>query len=110
VQNVILAQGETRYIGACSDQGPQCASESFADLMAERGMDCFMSRSGDAWDRATKEGRFSSLTIARTAPGTDWTRHEAPADVFDDIERFYSPTRRLSTLGCLEPVEFQYQT
>lgn len=72
-------------------------------------MDCFMSRSGDAWDRATMKGRFSSLTIARTAPRTDCTRDEAPADVFDDIECFNnSPTRQLSTLGCLKPVEFQH--
>lgn len=41
-------------------------------------MDCFMSRSGDARDRATMEGRFSSLTIARTAPRTDCTRDERP--------------------------------
>ena len=71
-------------------------------------MDCFMSRAGDAWDRTAMKGRYSSLTIARTAPTAGSTRDEAPAAVFDDIERFYSPTRRLSTLGCLKPVEFQY--
>jgi putative transposase len=34
-------------------------------------------------------------------------RAQAKADVFDDIERFYNPKRRHSTLGYLSPMEFE---
>ena len=37
------------------------------------------------------------------------TRDEAKADVFDYIERFYSPKRRHSTIGYLSPMEFESQ-
>jgi putative transposase len=50
---------------------------------------------------------FSSLKTERTAAKTYHTRDQAKADVFDDIERFYNPTRRHSTLGYLSPMEFE---
>lgn len=31
------------------------------------------------------------------------------ADVFDNIERFYNPTRHHSTLGYLSPMDFERQ-
>ena len=37
---------------------------------------------------------FSSLKTERTATKTYCMRIQAKADVFDDIERFYNPTRR----------------
>jgi putative transposase len=55
------------------------------------------------------ESFFSSLKTERTARRTYRTRDEARADVFDDIERFYNPARRHSTLGYLSPVEFENQ-
>ena len=35
------------------------------------------------------------------------TQVQARADLFDDIERFYNPTRRHSTLGYPSPVQFE---
>jgi putative transposase len=32
---------------------------------------------------------------------------QARADVFDDIERFYNPRRRHSTIGYLSPMDFE---
>ena len=55
------------------------------------------------------ESFFSSLKTERTAPKTYRTRDEAKADVFDYIERFYSPKRRHSTIGYLSPMEFESQ-
>ena len=52
---------------------------------------------------------FSSLKTERTANKTHRTRDQAKADVFDDIERFYNPRRRHSTLGYLSPMEFGRQ-
>src|SRR6201996_7488253 len=73
-----------------SDQGSQYTSEQFQRLMADSGIVCSMSRSGNVWDNAAMEGFFSSLKTERTAHKTYHTRNEARADVFDYIERFYN--------------------
>ncbi len=62
--------------------------------MAEHGVTCSMSWSGNVWDNAAMESFFSSLKTERTARRTYRTRDEARADVFDYIERFYNPARR----------------
>ena len=90
-----------------SDQGSQSTSEQFQRLMADHGIVCSMSRSGDVRDNAAMEAFFSSLETERTADKTYRIREEARADVFDCIERFYNTTRRHSTIGYLSPVEFE---
>src|SRR5947209_10400241 len=71
--------------------------------MADHGVVCSMSRSGNVWDNAAMESFFSSLKTERTGRKTYRTRDEARADVFDYIERFYNPKRRHSTIGYLSP-------
>jgi putative transposase len=90
-----------------SDQGSQYTSEQFQRLMADHGITCSMSRSGDVWDNAAMESFFSSLKTERTTRKVYRTRDDARADVFDYIERFYNARRRHSTLGYLSPVEFE---
>lgn len=53
------------------------------------------------------ESFFSSLKTERTARKVYRSREQARADVFDDIERFYNPTRRHSTLGYISPINFE---
>jgi putative transposase len=90
-----------------SDQGSQYTSDQFQRLMADSGIICSMSRSGNVWDNAAMESFFSSLKTERTASKIYRTRNEAKADVFDYIERFYNSARRHSTIGYLSPVEFE---
>ena len=92
-----------------SDQGSQYTSEQFQRLMADNGVTCSMSRSGNVWDNAAMESFFSSLKTERTARKTYRSRDQAKADVFDYIERFYNPKRRHSTLGYLSPMQFEKQ-
>jgi putative transposase len=92
-----------------SDRGSQYTSEPFRRLMADHGVSCSMSRSGNVWDNAAMESFFSSMKIERTRRKTYRTRDQAKADVFDYIERFYNPKRRHSTLGYVSPVEFEMQ-
>ena len=66
-----------------------------------------MSRSGNVRDNAAMESFFSSLKTERTARKVYRTRAHAKADVFDYIEHFYYPKRRHSTLGYLNPIEFE---
>ena len=90
-----------------SDRGSQYSSEPFQKLMADHGVTCSMSRSGNVWDNAAMESFFSSLKTERIARKVYRTRDQARADVFDYIERFYNPQRRHSTIGYLSPMEFE---
>jgi putative transposase len=92
-----------------SDQTSQYTSEQFQRLMADHGMTCSMSRSGNVWDNAGMESFFPSLKTERTARMVYRNRDDARADVFDYIERFYNPRRRHSTLGYLSPVQYEEQ-
>ena len=85
----------------------QYTCEPFQRLMAEHGISCSMSRSGNVWDNAAMESFFSSLKTERTSAKTYRTRDQAKADVFDYIECFYNPRRRHSTLGYLSPIDFE---
>lgn len=71
-------------------ESAQYTSEQFQRLMADHGILCSMSRSGNVWDNAAMESFFSSLKTERTANKIYRTRDEARADVFDYIERFYN--------------------
>jgi putative transposase len=90
-------------------ESAQYTSEQFQRLMADNGVTCSMSRSGNVWDNAAMESFFSSLKTERIAHKTYRTRNQARQDVFDYIERFYNPTRRHSTLGYLSPMDFEKQ-
>lgn len=92
-----------------SDQGSQYTSEQFQRLMADNGVTCSMSRSGNVWDNAAMESFFSSLKTERVGQKIYRTRDQAKADVFDYIERFYNPNRRHSTLGYLSPIDFELE-
>src|SRR5205085_5223283 len=103
----VWRRGKPRELLHHSDQGSQYSSEQFQRLMADSGIVCSMSRSGNVWDNAAMESFFSSLKTERTARKIYRTRNEARADVFDYIERFYNAIRRHSTIGYLSPVEFE---
>ncbi len=103
----IWRRGKPEALLHHSDRGSQYTSAQFQRLMADHGIVCSMSRSGNVWDNAAMESFFSSLKTERTARKTYRTRDQAKADVFDYIERFYNPRRRHSTIGYLSPVEFE---
>ncbi len=103
----IWRRGRPKELLHHSDQGSQYASEPFQRLMADQVITCSMSRSGNVWDNAAMESFFSSLKTERVMRKTYRTRKQARADVFDDIERFYNPQRRHSTIGYLSPITFE---
>ena len=102
----IWRRGKPNALLHHSDQGSQYSSEQFQRLMADSGIVCSMSRSGNVWDNAAMESFFSSLKTERTTRKNYRTRNEAKADVFDYIEWFYArpdvirqsdPSARLSS-------------
>jgi putative transposase len=88
-------------------ESAQYASAQFQQLMADNGVQCSMSRSGNVWDNAAMESFFSSLKTERIRGKVYRTRDDARADVFDYIERFYNAVRRHSTIGYVSPIEFE---
>jgi len=103
----IWRRGKPQALLHHSDRGSQYTSEQFQRLMADHGITCSMSRSGNCWDNAAMESFFSSLKTERTARKTYRTRDQARADVFDYIECFYNPKRRHSTIGYMSPMDFE---
>ena len=91
------------------DRGSQYTADTFQRLCRDLGVTCSMSRSGNVWDNSAMESFFSSLKTERTARKVYRTRNAARADVFDYIERFYTPTRRHSTLGYVSPIRYEAQ-
>jgi putative transposase len=75
-----------------SDQGSQCTSEQFQRLLADHGIVCSMSPSGNVWDNSAMESFFSSLKIERTDRKTT-----APAT---RPEQTSSTTSSASTIPC----------
>ena len=90
-----------------SDQGSQYTCEQFQKLLADHGIECSMSRTGECHDNAVMESFYSRMKDDRVSRRRYRTRDEARADIFDYIERFYNPKRRHSTLGGLSPVEYE---
>ena len=105
----IWRRGRPRDLLHHSDRGSQYTSEQCQRLMAEHGVTCSLSRSGNVWDNAAMESFFSTLKTERTANKVYRSRDQARADIFDYIERFYNPRRRHSTLGYVSPVDFEKQ-
>jgi putative transposase len=103
----IWRRGRPKEVLHHSDRGSQYTSEAFQLLLAEHGVTCSLSRSGNVWDNAAMESFFSSLKTERVAGKIYRTRDQARADVFDYIERFYNLRRRHSTIGYLSPMEFE---
>lgn len=79
----IWRRGKPNSLLHHSDQGSQYTSEPFQRLMADHGMACSMSRSGNVWDNAAMESFFSSLKTERSVRKVYRTRDDARADVFD---------------------------
>jgi putative transposase len=63
----IWRRGKPNSLLHHSDRGSQYTSEQFQRLMADHGIVCSMSRSGNVWDNAAMESFFSSLKTERIA-------------------------------------------
>lgn len=105
----VWRRGKPESVMHHSDRGSQYTSEQFQRLLAELGVTCSMSRTGNVWDNSAMESFFSSLKTERLARKTFRTRDEIRSEVFDYIERFYNPVRRHSTLGYVSPIDFEKQ-
>ena len=92
---------------AHSDRGSQYASEHYRRTLAERGIECSMSRRGNCYDNAPMESFFASLKKELVHHEDYTTIEAAKASLFEYIEVFYNRIRRHSSLGYVAPAEFE---
>ena len=90
-----------------SDRGSQYAARDYQALLEQQGFLCSMSRKGDCYDNAAMESFFHTLKVEQVHGARYPTREAAKAEVFDDIETYYNPKRRHSTLNYQSPWEFE---
>ena len=90
-----------------SDRGVQYASGAYQDLLAGRGIEPSMSRTGNCWDNAVTESFFSTTKRELTHHESYATREEARRSLFEYIEVFYNRQRLHSTLGYRSPAEYE---
>jgi putative transposase len=90
-----------------SDQDGLYASSAYQQLLANHGMTCSMSRTGNCYDNACVESFFASLKTELVMFERYAGREEAKSNLFAWIEVFYNRVRRHFTLGYLSPVNFE---
>ena len=90
-----------------SDRGVQYASEAYQHLLAARGIEPSMSRTGNCYDNAVTESFFSTAKRELTHHESYATREEARRSLFEYIEVFYNRQRLHSTLGYRSPAEYE---
>jgi len=90
-----------------SDRGVQYACEDYQRMLAEHGILCSMSHTGDCYDNAMAESFFSRLKTELVHHEKYASRAEATGSIFEYLEVFYNRKRRHSSLGYLSPAAFE---
>jgi putative transposase len=62
---------------------------------------------GDCFDNSVTESFFATLECELLGRTRFATRTQARTAVFNDLEGFYNPHRRRSTLGYLSPTDYE---
>ena len=84
-----------------SDQGTQYTSIAFGSRCREAGVQLSMGTIGDCYDNAMCESFNATLDCELLVQHNFKTQRRASLAVFDFIEGWYNPHRRLSALGYL---------
>jgi putative transposase len=92
-----------------SDRGVQYASGDYQAVLAEHGLRCSMSRSGDCYDNASMESFFKTFKVELVYQEQFATRKEAQESIYAYIELFYNRQRLHSSLGYRSPAEYEAQ-
>ena len=106
----ITGRGNPRNVIFHSDRGVQYASTMFRRVLRKRGFSQSMSRKGNCWDNACVESFFKSLKTELIGKTIFESREAATQAIFEYIEVFYNRIRLHSTLGYLNPVQFEEES
>ncbi len=90
-----------------SDQGSQYSAQSFQNELIARGVKGSMSSKGCCYDNAVVESFFKNLKSELIYGMRFETKEQVKSEVFEYIEIFYNRKRLHSTLGYMNPEEFE---
>lgn len=90
-----------------SDRGVQYACGNYQQVLAQHGIECSMSRSGDCYDNAVMESFFKTFKVELVHHEHYRTRQEARTSIYPYIELFYNHQRLHSSLGYQSPAEYE---
>lgn len=86
-----------------SDRGSQYASRSHRQIIDDFKMQQSMSRRANCWDNSAMENFFKSLKVECVYQRNDANRGDAPLDIVEWIEGFYTQRRIHSALEYKTP-------
>jgi transposase InsO family protein len=92
-----------------SDRGSQYTSDAYRTLLAQQGMLCSMSGTGNCYDNAPAESFFATLKTELTHHLVYPSQQAAQSSIFAYIEGFYNRQRLHSALGYCAPAQFESQ-
>lgn len=92
-----------------SDRGVQYACHLYRQILANHGIACSMSRTGNCYDNALAESFFGTLKCELVHRTHYRTREQARSSIFEWIECWYNRRRRHSSLAYLSPEAFEAQ-
>lgn len=90
-----------------SDRGVQYTSGRYRELLAGRGVQVSMSRTGNCYDNAMVESFWGKLKMEMAYHQRFATKAQARAAVFEYIEVFYNRVRQHAALDYLSPEQFE---
>jgi len=90
-----------------SDRGIQYSCHDYTDLIADNCLVQSMSGKGNCYDNAAMESFFKTLKTELVHWERYATRDEAKKSVFEYIEVYYNRKRMHSSIGYMNPVEFE---
>lgn len=93
-----------------SDRGSPYASSDYRATLRAHRVRRSMSRKGDCWDNAVAESFFATLRAELVDHEHYAARYEAKLSIGDYIDNFYNVERRHSSLGYLNPIEFELRS
>ena len=105
----LFRRGFPKCVIVHSDRGSQYCSNAYREIISDHELIQSMSRKGDCWDNACSESFFHTLKVEAIYGEALLNREEMRELIFEYVEVDYNLTRRHSTLGYLNPTQFELE-
>ena len=93
-----------------SDQGVQYRANEYQQALEDLGIEASMSRKGNCWDNAVMEAFFARLKVELIYPENYRDIDALRSGLFEYIEIFYNRQRLHSSIGYIDPANYELQS
>jgi putative transposase len=93
-----------------SDQGVQYRANEYQQTLQDLGIEASMSRKGNCWDNAVMEAFFARLKVELIYPENHRSIDDLRSALFEYIEIFYNRQRLHSSIGYVDPANFELKS